>query len=636
LERYESATAGSPLFLADRPWYAPRGRIAAALTLGYAHRSLALTDNGITLPAIVDHSLTAWLDVAGSPLSFLLLRGSLPVTVLERGVTDPQAGIAPVDGAAIGDPRLGAVLALWRRPDLHPISVHVALDAWLPAGTAYASHQGDANARFLPRAILAGTLRRSLRWTLDAGFLYRADAVLGTGSRTVVAGSEVQAAAALGYVTAAARLHLALEGRFAARVTQRGSPSGDALRGQLLASAQYQLGAWLQLGGAVGSDFATPGSPDLRVLLRVALSPQRLVSDPASAQEGAQLAESGSVAQSRKSPQASTGTSGITAAPGAAGPAAHSPVFRGDDADRDGVPDDADRCPYEPETANGIRDEDGCPESPLALQAARALRFKSPAASPAAAAAPDSAAPRAQSAGATEASAASGAGAAAAAASPATSSARSDGPAAAAAPLAVGKEDSDQDGVPDEEDRCPISAEDQDQFEDDDGCPDPDNDEDGILDAQDRCPLEAETQNAYQDDDGCPDVAPATAPQVQVSAAGDRIEVNLQVQFKRRQAEIDPTSFPLLRAVASILRSHPRAALEVQGHTDAGGDPQSNQALSQQRAESVRAFLIKEGIAAERLQARGYGASQPRFPNTTADGRARNRRVEFVLQGEAK
>lgn len=210
-------------------------------------------------------------------------------------------------------------------------------------------------------------------------------------------------------------------------------------------------------------------------------------------------------------------------------------------------------------------------------------------------------------------------------------------PASAASVIAVvATEDSDKDGIPDEEDRCPISAEDKDSFEDEDGCPDPDNDEDGILDAQDRCPLEAETQNGYEDEDGCPDIAPANALQVQVSATGDRIEVNQQVQFQRRQVAVAPASHALLRAVAKILRRYPKVSLEVQGHTDSGGDPARNLALSQQRADSVRAFLIKEGIAAERLSARGYGATQPRFPNTTPEGRARNRRVEFVLQGDQK
>lgn len=637
LERHETSTAGSALFLADRPWYAPQQRFAAALTLGYAHRSLQLQQStGLAAP-IVEHALAGWVDVAASPLHWLLLRGSLPITLLERGTTDPQASIAPLEGAAIGDPRLGVVFALWRRPDVHPFSVHVGADAWLPAGSAYATHQGDSSVRVLPRAMLAGTLRHVWRWTVDAGFLYRPDATLGLGTRAISAGSEVQLGAALGLVTAADRLHLALEGRLAARVTQTQDANSSLLRGQLLASAQTQVGSLLQIGAALGSDFAAPGTPDLRVLLRVSISPQ-----PAR-----DLSVAAAAAGPSAAPQPSAqdpALSPVPAMPRASVPAAAGPAGPSDDADRDGIPDEADRCPYEPETRNGVRDDDGCPESALALQAARALRFPSapatpPTASaavsptlPAAAPAPvASAAPSPASAGNGEPGVP-----ASRATVPTTQSARDLRSPAAVDAAALPIQDADHDGVPDDEDRCPISPEDPDQFEDDDGCPDLDNDEDGIPDTRDRCPLEAETQNGFEDEDGCPDVAPASAPQAQVSAAGDRIDVNQLVQFKRRQVELDPASFPLLRAVVRILRAHPNLRVEVQGHTDAGGDPQRNQDLSQQRADSVRAFLVSEGIAPERLQARGYGASQPRYPNTSAEGRARNRRVEFVLQGDKK
>jgi hypothetical protein len=69
--------------------------------------------------------------------------------------------------------------------------------------------------------------------------------------------------------------------------------------------------------------------------------------------------------------------------------------------------------------------------------------------------------------------------------------------------------DRDNDGVPDSKDKCPDQAEDTDGFQDEDGCPDPDNDNDGIPDNQDECLDEAETYNGYQDEDGCPDVPPA-------------------------------------------------------------------------------------------------------------------------------
>jgi outer membrane protein OmpA-like peptidoglycan-associated protein len=605
LERYEPTSAGSSLLLVERPWYSPQRQFAVALTLGYAHRPLRFFVGERALPAVVDHALGGSLDLAGSPLPWLQLRGSLPLTLLESGTTDPTAAVAPMDSATIGDPRLGASVALFRRPDSAAFSVHLGLDVWLPVGLAYTQHQGDIFVRGLPRVILAGVLPRGLRWTFEAGFLGRGDSQLGNGSRMIVAGSEVQLGAALSYTTPSECLQLALEGRFAARVTQTSAPTGDALRGQLLVSAQLQAGPWFQLGAAVGSDFQTPGSPDARALLRLEMAlPQRRAMDSALTPSAAPIA--GSLPRATE----------VSPPPVKSGPAS-------EDADGDGIPDEQDRCPYEPEDRNGVRDDDGCPESPLSIKSARFTQALPPTPPPAIAVPARMADPGTLGAQAP--------GPATAAEPAPVSSPPRAGPTAAAAPA-----DSDQDGIVDEEDRCPLSAEDRDGFEDDDGCPELDNDDDGIPDAQDRCPLEAETINGVDDEDGCPDVAALPAPQAVVSAARDRIEVNQQVQFELRKVTIAATSLPLLREIARILRTHPAVRIEVQGHTDGIGDPAANLALSQQRAEAVREFLIAQGIAAERLRARGYGATQPRASNDTPLGRAKNRRVEFVIVGDGK
>jgi len=603
LDRYEPTAAGSPLLLVERPWYAPERQLAVALTLGYAHLPLRFFQGERALPAVVEHALGGSLEIAGSPWAWLQLRGSLPVTLQERGTTDSTAALAPLDSATMGDPRLGAMAALYRRPDAAPFSVHLGLDVWFPVGAA-AAHQGDLSLRALPRAVLAGVLPRGLRWTFEAAFLGRGDNHLGEGSRQIVAGSEIQLAAALGYATPNECLQLALEGRFAARVTQTSAGSGDMLRGQLLLSTQLQVGPWVQIGAALGSDFATPGTPDVRALLRVGVSlPSRGRAADAASPESAPPPASAPAIVSR--PQ--------TMVP----PSAHSGPPPGD-ADADGIPDELDRCPYEPEDKNGFRDDDGCPESPLAIQAARFMG--GPAATRARPT--ESAKTVAQAASTTpalsdptmpRAPGTSSTASAPAGATPATAPA-AEGP--STAPAASAKEDSDHDGIPDEEDRCPLSAEDRDGFEDDDGCPDLDNDGDDIPDTQDRCPLEAETLNGVDDEDGCPDVANLPAPQASVSARGDRIEVNQQVQFELSRLSIAAGSLPLLREVARILRAHPSVKIEVQGHTDGLGDAARNMALSQGRAEVVRAFLIKEGVAAARLRARGYGATQPRARTT--------------------
>ncbi|MGH7527284.1 MAG: OmpA family protein [Gemmatimonadales bacterium] len=103
------------------------------------------------------------------------------------------------------------------------------------------------------------------------------------------------------------------------------------------------------------------------------------------------------------------------------------------------------------------------------------------------------------------------------------------------------------------------------------------------------------------------------------------------VYFAFARAELQSASAPTLAGVAALLKRHPDWSFGIEGHTDSIGDPASNQALSQRRAEAVRAKLVEHyRIGPDRLQAVGFGATRPREPNATIEGRARNRRVELV------
>ncbi len=186
--------------------------------------------------------------------------------------------------------------------------------------------------------------------------------------------------------------------------------------------------------------------------------------------------------------------------------------------------------------------------------------------------------------------------------------------------------DSDGDGLEDDVDKCPGQAEDMDGFMDSDGCPDPDNDGDGIADDKDRCPMQAEVMNGYLDEDGCPD----TAPQL-VVLESKRIAITEQVRFSLGAATIEPSSFALLDDVARVLTDNPSLEVRIEGHTDNVGDEKLNIRLSQARAESVRTFLVDRGINPARLEAVGYGPTRPIDTNRTEEGRANNRRVEFVI-----
>lgn len=88
----------------------------------------------------------------------------------------------------------------------------------------------------------------------------------------------------------------------------------------------------------------------------------------------------------------------------------------------------------------------------------------------------------------------------------------------------------------------------------------------------------------------------------------------------------------IIREFAEFLESNPTITILIQGHTDDEGNADNNLRLSQKRAESVKSYLIKLGIDAKRLQAKGYGQTEPKVPNTSPENRAKNRRTDFVIE----
>ncbi|MGE5184493.1 MAG: OmpA family protein [Acidobacteriota bacterium] len=246
------------------------------------------------------------------------------------------------------------------------------------------------------------------------------------------------------------------------------------------------------------------------------------------------------------------------------------------DIDGDGILDNVDNCPKDPEDKDGFQDEDGCPDL-----------------------------------------------------------------------------DNDGDGIADKLDKCPLEAEDHDGYQDEDGCPEPDNDADGIADTADHCPNEPEDRDGFQDEDGCPDpdndkdgfpdakdacpneygVPPDGCPKKYnlVVVTAKKIELKQTVFFDFNKATIRPVSFPLLNDVAQAMKDNPKIKVEVQGHTDSIGNDNYNLKLSQKRAESVKAYLVKQGVAADRMVPKGYGENVPIADNRTKEGRDQNRRVEFVI-----
>ena len=206
--------------------------------------------------------------------------------------------------------------------------------------------------------------------------------------------------------------------------------------------------------------------------------------------------------------------------------------------------------------------------------------------------------------------------------------------------------DSDNDGVYDGIDQCPNTP--AGAHVDARGCPS-DADGDGVPDGIDKCPntphgVEVDSVGCqrFKDSDGdgvddSKDKCPGTPPGMRVDANGcpilftpERTPVILRgVVFETGKSILKPESFTVLDIVAQSLLANPQIRIEVAGYTDITGSAALNLRLSRARADAVRTYLARKGVAPPRMIARGYGPGNPVAPNATPEGRALNRRVEL-------
>lgn len=120
---------------------------------------------------------------------------------------------------------------------------------------------------------------------------------------------------------------------------------------------------------------------------------------------------------------------------------------------------------------------------------------------------------------------------------------------------------------------------------------------------------------------------------VSVSRSGNDIILNMpsDITFDVAQAQLKGQFLPTLDSVALVLREYDKTTIAIDGHTDSDGSDSYNQGLSNNRANSVASYLSSKGIAGNRLAPRGYGESAPIASNSTAAGKAQNRRVELRI-----
>ena len=164
-----------------------------------------------------------------------------------------------------------------------------------------------------------------------------------------------------------------------------------------------------------------------------------------------------------------------------------------------------------------------------------------------------------------------------------------------------------------------------------------DRDGDGIPDNLDKCPDKPENYNGIEDEDGCPDGYDRDKDRITDTppvpeTLEDVVAVPAPIEFKFDTAIMLPGAEAYLARVLEILQKHTDVLkIEIQGHTSSEGGYDYNMRLSNARAHTVVQWLVDHGVAAERLVPRGYGLTQPLFPNDTEEHRQRNRRVQFRI-----
>ena len=217
------------------------------------------------------------------------------------------------------------------------------------------------------------------------------------------------------------------------------------------------------------------------------------------------------------------------------------------DNDGDGIPDILDRCPDTPEDFDGFQDEDGCPDI-----------------------------------------------------------------------------DNDGDQIRDELDECPDEAEDFDGFQDEDGCPDPDNDGDGVLDAEDKCP----SVPGPRSNDGCPD-----RETTEYIIAPKEIVIEGEATFASEKSDILPEAQNELNRIVKILQLYPDMNWRIEGHTDI--EESENlmvRSLSLRRAEAILNYFVSKGLPSYQFRVYDMGDKFPIANNNTEYGRMKNRRVVLVRE----
>ncbi|WP_309892233.1 OmpA family protein [Archangium sp.] len=577
LERLELNPNGRGSLVMGTGELLPTGGFRLSLLGHYEKDPLVLYADRTPVGSVVGDRAMAHLLVAWAPLRWLELGLHVPLVVWQRGDDLTSQGLGAPASTGLSTPSVQARVGLLSQRREAPVDLAVELGVGLPVGSLETLSRDDTF-RFSPR-VMVGRRFGLLRAGVEAGALVRPTVTLINDEEVQdEVGNEVRLGAVL--ATTGTGLRGELNVRGTVPLTRQ------PMSVELLAGVRLPLGKSVEAYALGGPGFGdTPGTPTFRVLLGVALGTPEAETPDANAaardddgdgvsnDEDACPREAGP-AGSKGCPVKDTDGDGIIDSvdkcPQAAGPAENQGCpGRGaaGDEDGDGVVDGADKCPNEA----GPAENQGCPVKDRDGDGIDDASDKCP---------------------------------------------KEAGPAARqGCPV----KDTDGDGVVDDRDACPSEA----GLVELRGCAAKDTDADSVSDHLDNCPDE----KGVATNQGCP-------PQQEqlVAIQKGKLEIKQAVFFATNKAIIQRRSFRMLDQVARVIRQHPEIEkIVIEGHSDNVGNAEANRRLSLARAQSVKDYLVKKGVEAARLEAKGYGPDRPLLSNATAKGRAANRRVAFTI-----
>jgi len=579
VERLEFNAGGAGSQVVSSGRLLPEGSTRLALIGHYESKPLSpavvdvTTESGERDVLLVSHRTTAHLIFARGLSDTLEVGLQVPLILSqEQGDILRSPFGAPEGGLKLGTPIASINIGLLRQSESVPVDLAAGVSVGIPLGSSDALAR-ESSLRGIPR-IMLGRETDGLRAGFEVGVALRPRVEMGVGDNR-----EAYNTLRLGSSVATTGAGVKYEANVLLWI-----PFGrELLTAETLAGVRGSLSDDVEVFAMGGLGFGdTLGNPDFRLMLGMAYggAPNRCVAG--GKHTPGQCPDLDDDSDNVKNSEDACPTEGGTV------DARGCPLK---DEDKDGIEDAADKCP----SAVGAASAQGCPDQD----------------------------------------------------GDSVQDSEDKCPALAGSPDRRGCPDTDGDGLDDSADKCPSEAGPVDRQ----GCPTKDSDNDGLLDEQDSCPNEAgvpelkgcAAKDADKDTvadhvDNCPNEAgpadnqgcPAAQKQL-VVIKQDRIELKDLVYFDTSAATIQARSFPLLDQIAKVLAEHPEITkLTIEGHTDDRGPVDFNRTLSQQRAESVAAYLAGKGVAKERMEAKGFGPDRPLQPNTTSQGRAANRRVDFL------